>query len=182
MEKAQQSAGVVLVVDDQIANVELLTDLLQLNGYEVETATSGEAALAAIERRQPDAVLLDVVMPGLSGLDVCRRIRADADHSALPVVLVTSVDPDTERARGLAAGADDFLAKPVNSAELIARVRSLVRVKRLFDRTEAQSAELQRLNEHLQQIVAAKVAEVERLSKLRRFVSPPVAGRDSTCW
>ena len=167
----------ILVVDDQPDNVQLLADLLSLHGYAVETALGGQAALDAVARSVPDLVLLDVVMPGMSGLQVLRRLRADARLAMLPIVLVTALDPDVERVNGLEAGADDFLTKPVNGSELLARVRSLVRVKRLFDRVEAQSAELKALNEDLGRRVAAKVAEVERLSKLKRFLAPQVAAR-----
>lgn len=171
------SPGFVLVVDDQPDNVHLLTDLLEHHGYRVAPAHSGAAALGAIADRQPDIVLMDVVMPGLSGLDVCRKLRADERYSTLPIILVTSKDPDTERIRGLEAGADDFLAKPVNGAELVARVRSLVRVKRLFDQTRAQAAELANLNANLQDLVDRKVAEVEQLSKFKRFLPPALAER-----
>jgi adenylate cyclase len=174
---SQTNNGIILVVDDQPDDVQLLADLLGLHGYTVETAADGNAALMAIERSEPDLVLLDVVMPGLSGLDVCRKLRADPRHSALPIVLVTSKDPETERVKGLDSGADDFLAKPINTAELLARVRSLLRVKRLFDRNEAQAKELARLNGQLEALVAAKVAEVERLSKLKRFLPPNLARR-----
>lgn len=167
----------ILVVDDQPDNVQLLADLLTLEGYAIETASSGQAALDSIARAAPDLVLLDVVMPGLSGLDVLRRLRAEPRFAALPVVLVTALDPDTERVNGLEAGADDFLGKPVNGSELLARVRSLVRVKQLFDRVQAQAAELKALNEDLERRVADKVAEVERLSKLKRFLAPQVAAR-----
>jgi adenylate cyclase len=167
----------ILVVDDQPDNVQLLADLLTLHGYVVETAFSGQAALDAIARSVPDLVLLDVVMPGMSGLQVLRQLRVDPRLAALPIVLVTALDPDVERVNGLEAGADDFLAKPINGSELIARVRSLVRVKHLFDRVEAQSAELKALNEDLERRVAVKVTEVERLSKLQRFLAPQVAAR-----
>jgi len=167
----------ILVVDDQADNVQLLADLLSIHGYAVERALSGQDALDAIDRSAPDLVLLDVVMPGLSGLQVLRRLRADARFAMLPIVLVTALDPEVERINGLEAGADDFLAKPINGHELLARVRSLVRVKRLFDRVEAQAAELKLLNDDLERRVAAKVAEVERLSKLKRFLAPQVAAR-----
>jgi class 3 adenylate cyclase len=169
--------GRVLVVDDQPDNVQLLADLLSLHGYAVETALGGQAALDAVARSVPDLVLLDVVMPGMSGLQVLRRLRADARLATLPIVLVTALDPDVERVNGLEAGADDFLSKPVSGSELLARVRSLVRVKRLFDRVEAQSAELKALNEDLERRVVAKVGEVERLSRLKRFLAPQVAAR-----
>jgi adenylate cyclase len=170
-------AARILVVDDQEDNVRLLADLLSLHGYSVETAGSGEGALSSVGRSIPDLVLLDVVMPGLSGLDVLRRLRADARYAALPIVLVTALDPEVERATGLESGADDFLTKPINGVELLARVRSLVRVKHLFDRVEAQSAELKQLNGELERRVAAKVSEVERLSKLKRFLASQVAAR-----
>jgi adenylate cyclase len=175
---AQASDGArILVVDDQPDNVQLLSDLLTLHGYAVETALSGQAALDAIARAVPDLVLLDVVMPRMSGLQVLQRLRADPRLAMLPIVLVTALDPERERVNGLQAGADDFLSKPVDGSELLARVRSLVRVKRLFDRVEAQSAELRAMNEDLERRVAAKVAEVERLSKLKRFLAPQVAAR-----
>jgi adenylate cyclase len=167
----------ILVVDDQPDNVQLLSDILSVHGYAVETALSGQAALDAVARSVPDLVLLDVVMPGMSGLQVLRRLRTDTRFAMLPIVLVTALDPDIERVKGLEAGADDFIAKPVDASELLARVRSLVRVKHLFDRVEAQSAELKALNEDLERRVLAKVAEVERLSKLKRFLAPQVAAR-----
>ncbi|MGH8727445.1 MAG: response regulator [Burkholderiales bacterium] len=167
----------ILVVDDQEDNVRLLADLLVCHEYSVETALSGQDALNAVDRSAPDLILLDVMMPGLSGLQVLRRLRADHRFAMLPIVLVTALDPEVERIRGLEAGADDFVTKPINSHELLARVRSLVRVKHLFDRVEATSAELKQLNGELERRVAAKVAEVERLSKLKRFLAPQVAAR-----
>ena len=167
----------ILVVDDQEDNVRLLAELLSLHGYSVETVFSGQAALDSVERSAPDLILLDVVMPGMSGLQVLRRLRADTRHAMLPIVLVTALDPEVERLHGLESGADDFLSKPINGPELLARVRSLVRVKHLFDRVETQAAELKQLNSELEQRVAAKVVEVERLSKLKRFLAPQVAAR-----
>jgi len=161
------SAAHILVVDDTPANLKLLTDLLGSRGYEVETAADGESALAAIARRKPDLVLLDVMMPGLSGYDVCRRIRAEPATALLPVVMCTSLDPQQERVNGIEAGADDFLSKPVNQPELFARVKSLLRVKQLHD-------ELAALNAGLEKRVAEQVAEIGRLARLQRFVSPRV--------
>ena len=117
----------ILVVDDVEKNTRLLADLLAAK------ASSGEQALALIASTAPDLVLLDVMMPGMSGYEVCRTLRADPRHALLPVVMVTALDPAAERTNGLDAGADDFLNKPINQAELLARVRSLLRVKALQD-------------------------------------------------
>jgi class 3 adenylate cyclase len=157
----------ILVVDDTPANVKLLSDLLAAKGYAVATAANGEEALAKIATDGPDLVLLDIMMPGLSGYDVCRRIRENPATALLPVVLCTSLDPQQERVKGIEAGADDFLSKPVNQPELFARVKSLLRVKQLHDQLVA-------LNADLEKRVTQQVAEMERLARLKRFVSPRV--------
>ena len=157
----------ILVVDDTPANIQLLGDLLTSRGYQVSTAVNGEEALAKVAAEKPDLVLLDVMMPGLSGYDVCRRIRSDPATVLLPVVMCTSLDPQQERVKGIEAGADDFLSKPVNQPELFARVKSSLRVKALHD-------ELALLNANLEKRVAEQVSEIERLARLKRFVSPRV--------
>ena len=138
----------ILVVDDTPQNVKLFADILGAKGYAVTTASNGEQALASIAAEPPDLVLLDVMMPGLSGYDVCRKIRENPATTLLPVVMATSLDPNQERIKGIEAGADDFLSKPVNQAELFARVKSLLRIKGLQD---------------------------ERLSRLKSFFSPQLA-------
>jgi class 3 adenylate cyclase/ActR/RegA family two-component response regulator len=165
----------ILVVDDMPKNVKLLADVLAIKGYRISTASSGEQALAAIDADPPDLLLLDVMMPGLSGYEVCRAIRADPRHAMLPVVLVTALDPATERITGLEAGADDFLSKPVNQAELMARVRSLLRVKTLYDEVQRQKAELEEWNRTLEGRVADGVQQLERVGRLKRFFSPQLA-------
>ena len=102
----------ILVVDDTAANRKLLVDLLTTQGYATATAASGEEGLEKVASIRPDLVLLDVMMPGISGYDVCKQIRANPDNGILPVVMVTSLDPTQERIKGLQAGADDFLTKP----------------------------------------------------------------------
>ena len=126
----------ILVVDDTEANRRLLGDLLGITGYRVLTASSGAEALALIRDQRPDLVLLDVIMPGMSGYDVCRRIRDDVNAAMLPVVMITALDPGEERLKGLEAGADDFLTKPINQPELLARVRSLLRIKSLYEKLD----------------------------------------------
>ena len=115
------------------------------------------------------------MMPGMDGYEVCRRIRANPEYGILPVVMVTALDPARERIKGLEAGADDFLTKPVNMAELVARVRSLLRIKDLYGTVQAQAAELADLNANLEQRVQAQVAQLERLGRLKRFFSPQLA-------
>lgn len=165
----------ILVVDDTPLNVKLLNDVLTLKGYEVSTAASGQEALAKIRTGSIDLVLLDVMMPEMNGYEVCRAIREDARTALLPVVLVTALDAKEERVNGLDAGADDFLSKPVNQPELLARVRSLLRIKSLYDHVELQQTELAKWNRTLEMRVASGVAEVERLSRMKRFFSPQVA-------
>ena len=124
----------VLVVDDREVNLELIQGYLEEVGCEVVTATTGVEALRMIAAQPPDLVLLDVMMPGLDGFDVCRQIKGRTH--LLPVVLVTALSQSLDRVRGLDAGADDFITKPVERIELVARVRSLLRLKAMYDRLE----------------------------------------------
>ncbi len=158
----------ILVVDDTALNVKLLADLLGAQGYDVLTASSGRQALALLEKEDLDLVLLDVVMPEMSGYEVCRKIRANAATGILPVVMVTALDPGEERIKGIEAGADDFLTKPINQAELLARVRSLLRVRELYE-------QLADLNRTLEQRVREQVGQLERMGRLKRFFSPQLA-------
>ncbi|MGH7266646.1 MAG: adenylate/guanylate cyclase domain-containing protein [Candidatus Rokuibacteriota bacterium] len=158
----------ILVVDDTPKNVKLLADLLAAKGYAVDTAASGREALERIAAAPPDLVLLDVVMPEMSGYEVCRAIRAAPATATLPVVMVTALDPAEERVKGLDAGADDFLSKPINQPELLARVRSLLLVKQLHDR-------LEEANHTLEARVRDQVGQLERLGRLKRFFSPQLA-------
>jgi two-component system cell cycle response regulator len=123
----------VLVVDDILSNVKLLEAKLSAEYFEVATAYNGVDALAKIEEQEPDIVLLDVMMPGMDGFEVCRRIKQNPITAHLPVVMVTALDQPADRVTGLEAGADDFLTKPVDDAALFARVRSLVRLKMMTD-------------------------------------------------
>ena len=158
----------ILVVDDTPHNVKLLADLLAVKGYDVITAASGSEALNQIEKHRPDLVLLDVVMPGMSGYEVCQRVREDSATATLPVVMVTALDPGSERVKGIEAGADDFITKPINQPELLARVRSLLRIKALHD-------QLEESNRTLEARVREQVQQLERLARLKRFFSPQLA-------
>jgi adenylate cyclase len=158
----------ILVVDDTPVNVKLLADLLTVKGYDVVTAANGAEALEKVAKERPGLVLLDVMMPGMSGYDVCRKIRENADTAMLPVVMVTALDPLKERVKGIEAGADDFLTKPINQPELLARVKSLLRIKLLHD-------ELAQWNRTLAQRVEQQLAQLDRLERLKRFFSPHLA-------
>src|SRR5215204_2597518 len=123
----------ILVVDDILANVKLLDARLTAEYFDVITAMSGHEAIDICERSQCDIVLLDVMMPGMDGFEVCRHLKASPATAHIPVVMVTALDQPADRVRGLEAGADDFLTKPVNDLALITRVRSLARLKMVID-------------------------------------------------
>ena len=123
----------ILVVDDIEANVRLLQAKLSAEYYDVLTASDGATALASAAADQPDLILLDVMMPGLDGFEVCRRLKDDAATRHIPVVLITALDGREDRITGLEAGADDFLTKPVDDVILFARVKSLTRLKSVIE-------------------------------------------------
>jgi adenylate cyclase len=124
----------ILVVDDEPANRALLRKLLGHHGWTVLEAEDGAEALVAVEEHAPDLVCLDVMMPGVDGIEVCQRLRSQPQHTGLPILLLTALDRPDDRARGLEAGANDFLSKPFDEVELTARIRSLLRTKALQDR------------------------------------------------
>jgi putative two-component system response regulator len=138
-DRSSQASHTVLVVDDMESNARLFARLLTRDGHRVVLAKDGAEALTAVSREQPDLVLLDVMMPKLDGFETCRLLKQDPVTRLVPVVLVTALQDSSDRIRGLEVGADDFISKPVNSAELTARVRSLLRIKRYTD--ELDSAE-----------------------------------------
>jgi class 3 adenylate cyclase/CheY-like chemotaxis protein len=164
----------VLAVDDQPMNTRLLDATLSPRGYDVVAAASGDEALVALTRGGIDLVLLDIVMPGLDGYEVCRRIRQDPATAFLPVVMVTA-SGEEQKLKAIEAGADDFLTKPIDRHELLARVASLARIKRYHDTIARQAAELSAWNRELENRVQEQVGQLERMAKLRRFLSPQLA-------
>lgn len=172
----------ILVVDDSHENLEILRVRLEAQGYEVGIAPDGETALAQAAASPPDLILLDVMMPRLSGLDVLRRLKADEALRYVPVVLLTARAETRDVVEGLDAGADEYLTKPYEHAALMARVRSMLRLKALTDTVRAQSRELAdqksalaEANRDLEGQVAVKAAELQRIGRLRRFLSPQIA-------
>jgi adenylate cyclase len=164
----------ILAVDDQPANLRLLDAVLSPRGYRVVRASSGGQALELLPSSGADLVLLDIVMPGIDGYEVCRRIRSAPETAFLPVVMITA-SGHQEKTRAIEAGADDFVSKPFDQSELLARVASLARIKRYHDTITKQAAELAQWNAELEARVNTQLEELQRMNRLRRFLSPQVA-------
>ncbi len=172
----------ILIVDDEPMNLDILQTRLAVHGYEILTATNGEEALTIASAQQPDLILLDIMMPKVDGIDVCRHLKADASLPFMPIIMVTAKADSKDVVAGLEAGADEYLTKPVDQAALVARVKSMLRIKALHDtvqeqtaRLEAQSEQLTEWNRTLEQRVAEQLAELERVGRLKRFFSPQLA-------
>lgn len=142
----------ILVVDDHPDNVEIINVRLSSRGYQIDTATNGEEALHKVKDNPPDLILLDVMMPLMDGYEVSRRIKNDPDLPFIPIILVTARDSTQDKVDGLDAGADDYLTKPVNFPELEARVRSMLRIKRLQDELDQKNRELEYANKQLRKL------------------------------
>ena len=165
----------VLVVDDVEDNRDIVRARLESQGYLVVTANDGEAALAAVAAHPPDVILLDVMMPRLDGIETVRRLKADASLPFIPVILLTAKSDTKDVVAGLDAGADEYLTKPFDHGALVARVRAMLRIKTLQDQVTRQAKELAAWNAQLESRVAAQVGEIERMARLKRFLSPQVA-------
>jgi two-component system cell cycle response regulator len=150
MEHSQRKR--ILVVDDHEDNIELLRARLEARGYEVFGASDGQAALDQVERVTPDLILLDVMMPKMDGMEVVRRLKANKKLPFIPVIMQTALDSTENKVEGLDAGADDYITKPINFAELEARVNSLLRIKKLETELTASKNELSDLNDKLRRI------------------------------
>jgi two-component system, cell cycle response regulator len=138
--------GRILVVDDNRDNVEIIATRLRFRGYEIEESMDGHQALAMVQANPPDLILLDVMLPDIDGYEISRRIKGDDKLPFIPIILVTARDTTQDKVAGLDAGADDYLTKPIDFPELEARVRSMLRIKRLQDELEEKNRELERLS------------------------------------
>ena len=151
-ERSSAVRNSILVVDDQEDNVELLRARLAARGYDVRTASDGQQALDSVRENPPDLILLDVMMPKLSGIEVVRRIKSDDGLPFIAVIMQTALDSTEARVEGLDAGADDYITKPINFAELEARVRSMLRIKKLQEDLESREHELEEMNDKLRRV------------------------------
>jgi diguanylate cyclase (GGDEF)-like protein len=142
----------ILVVDDHPDNVEIINARLSSRGFVIETASNGEEALHVVRENPPHLILLDVMMPIMDGYEVCRRIKQDDSLPYIPIILVTARDSTQDKVEGLDAGADDYLTKPINFPELEARVRSMLRIKRLQDELDQKNRELELANKRLRKL------------------------------
>ena len=162
---------VILVVDDQVQNIELLEAYLIPQGYAIVKAANGKEALELLSSNPIDLILLDVMMPGMDGFEVARRVRQDSIHKQLPIILVTALHESEDRVKGIEAGCDDFLSKPFDKYELLARVRSLLKVKAYNDllsnyRTELETEVAQRTAELLHAFEGIKAASMDTIFRL----------------
>lgn len=155
----------ILLVGDQQQRRRLLETILTPYGYTISAAASGDEALQLVRNEPPDLILLNVVMPGMSGYDVARAVRASDATRVLPIIMVTA-DPEQDRIAAFDAGADDFIVEPLDKQQLLARIRSLLRMKSYHDTVHRQAAELAELNRTLQERVAAQVVEILALRGL----------------
>ena len=165
----------ILAVDDTPQNLDLLRRRLSSQGYEVTTAEDGEAALERTAELLPDLILLDVMMPKLDGIETVRRLKANPAHQHIPVILVTAKSDPMDVIEGLDAGGDDYLTKPIDHAALLARVRSMLRMKALHDKVHEQARELEDWSRLLERRVAEQIEQIARMDRLRRFLPPQVA-------
>lgn len=165
--------GRILVVDDNADNLDVVATRLRFRGYDVDAATTGEEALEKVEAHPPDLILLDVMMPGMDGFEVARRIKNDPDLPFIPIILVTARTSTQDKVTGLDAGADDYLTKPINFAELEARVRSMMRIRELQQELEEKNRTLARLSisdgltglynhRHMQEVVHEEFERAKR--------------------
>jgi DNA-binding response OmpR family regulator len=158
----------ILIVDDDAASRRLLEVRLRTLDCRVEMASDGDEALQRVDSFRPDVILLDYMMPKLSGIEVVRRLKEDERYQGIPVILITARGSQEDKVTGLDAGADDYVVKPFEPFELLARVRSMLRLKRMHDA-------LEEWNRTLEEKVSRQVAEIERMNRLRRYLSPQIA-------
>ena len=158
----------ILIVDDNETNRDILVTRLGVHGYDLRQAADGEEALAAAKELLPDLILLDVMMPKLDGFEVCKRLKGDTSLPFMPIILCTAKADSKDVVTGLEAGADEYLTKPIEQMALVARVKSVLRLKQLHD-------QVTEMNRSLEQRVSEQLVEIARMSGLKRFLAPQIA-------
>jgi class 3 adenylate cyclase len=158
----------ILIVDDEPFNLDLLEQELMEYDYVIERANDGVEALEKTASFKPDVILLDFMMPRMNGLEVVKRLRQDQEHRSIPVILLTAKATQEDKVAGLDAGADDYVTKPFDAIELLARVRAMMRLKEMHDT-------LEEWNRTLAETVKKQVADLERMARLKRYLSPQIA-------
>ncbi|HKY07044.1 MAG TPA: response regulator [Candidatus Binatia bacterium] len=158
----------ILIVDDEPFNLDLLEQELMEYNYEIERANDGVEALEKTASFKPDVILLDFMMPRMNGLEVVKQLRQDERHKGIPVILLTAKATQEDKVAGLDAGADDYVTKPFDAIELLARVRAMMRLKEMHDT-------LDQWNRTLADTVQRQLAEIERMARLKRYLSPQIA-------
>jgi DNA-binding response OmpR family regulator len=172
----------ILVVEDNPSGLDILQTRLTAHNYDVITATDGEEGLAMARQRLPDLILLDIMMPKMDGIEVCRQLKEDSSLPFIPIIMATAKAGSQDLVAGLEAGGDEYLTKPLDHTALIARVKSMLRIKDLHDtvreqaaRLKEQSTQLAEWNRTLEQRVAEQLIELEHVGRLKRFLSPQLA-------
>lgn len=169
----------ILVVDDQAMNVDILKDRLTIEGYEILSATDGEEAIAMATSQHPDLILLDIIMLGMDGLEVCRRLKSHPSLPFMPIIMITAKSEARDIVAGFQAGADDYLTKPLDQAALVARIEAMLRFKCSHDagweraaQLEAQAVERAAWEQMLEDQIQDQMANLERMGRLKPFLSP----------
>ena len=165
----------ILIADDNPDNLEIFRARLAANDYEILMATDGEEALAVAREKQPDLILLDIMMPKVNGVEVCRQLKKDVSLPFIPIIIVTAKTSSADVVTALAAGADEYLTKPVDHGSLVARVNSMLRIKALTETVRAQNQQLAEWNVKLETRINEQLNQLENLSRLKRFFSPQLA-------
>lgn len=170
-----RQSPLILVVDDDADNRDIVARRLRSRAYEVAVAVDGKMGLERIRELRPDLVILDVMMPGMDGLEVLQHVRADTSLPFMPVIMLTAKGDLKDVVTGLEKGADDYLVKPIEQAALLARVNAMLRLKDMHEQVNTLATQLADWNKDLTSKVETQVAEIERMHRLRRFLSPQVA-------
>lgn len=164
----------ILVVDDTVANLQLLADILTAEGYAVHPATDGETALRFVETVVPDLILLDIRMPGMAGFEVCRRLKADERTSAVPIIFISMLDDVQDKVKAFQAGGVDYVTKPFQAEEVLARVKTHLKLRKLTERLEEavaeRTAELQKKNAELSTMINGHVERELKMVKLKNRI------------